>query len=108
MGTFLLFDKILEFHNNYPNIEISVVTGGTKKLMSLLDNHDVDFVIDMSPVDVKLDEDIIVKEIMKVNYKFVVHKDSSINIKSINELIDKQLVLPIRGTSNRKDLDNVF
>lgn len=108
VGTFLLFDKILEFHNNYPNIEISVVTGGTKKLMNLLNNHDVDFVIDMSPVDVKLDEDIIIKEIMKVNYRFVVHKDSSINIKSINELVDKQLVLPIKGTANRKDLDKVF
>ena len=31
VGTFYLFEKIVEFHNKYPNIEINIITGGTTK-----------------------------------------------------------------------------
>ena len=46
VGAFFLFDKIIDFHKKYPNIEITIITGGTAKLLGLLDTHQVDFVID--------------------------------------------------------------
>lgn len=109
VGTFLLFDKIIEFHNMYPNIEISVVTGSTSKLIELLETHVVDFVIDTAPINIDLDEGIKVKELMEVSYKFIVSSNSEYKgVESIKDLKDKQLILPIKGTANRKDLDDVF
>lgn len=112
IGSFFLFDKIISFHKQYPNIEITIITGSTSHLMSLLDSHKVDFVIDTSPINVKLDENIKIKELKKVNYCFVVNKNTKLltpsEIKSLADLKCKPLVLPIPGTANRNDLDEVL
>ena len=50
IGSFFLFDKIINFHKKYPNIEITIITGSTSNLISLLDSHKFDFVIDTSPL----------------------------------------------------------
>ena len=109
IGSFFLFDKIIDFHKNYPNIEVTIITGGTTELISLLDSHKVDFVIDTSPINVRLDDSIKVKELKKVHYCFIINKNTTIldsaEIKSIKDLQKYPLILPIPGTSNRKDLD---
>jgi len=108
IGSFFLFDKIIDFHNKYNNIEITIITGSTSKLIGLLETHKVDFVIDTSPIDVELDEGYKVKELDEVNYSFIVKSDSNTNINSIKELSNKQLILPIKDTANRNDLDQIF
>jgi len=108
IGSFFLFDKIIDFHNKYNNIEITIITGSTSKLIELLETHKVDFVIDTSPIDVELDEGYKVKELDEVNYSFIVKSDSNTNINSIKELSNKQLILPIKDTANRNDLDQIF
>src|SRR5574344_649945 len=45
IGSFFLFDKIINFHLKYPNIEITIITGSTTNLIQLLDSHKIDFVI---------------------------------------------------------------
>lgn len=108
VGSFFLFDKIIDFHNKYPNIEISIITGSTTKLLDLLNSHKVDFVIDTSPINIQ-DKDIIIKKLTTVNYAFIASKNININnIKSINDLKKVQLILPIPGTANRNDLDKLF
>ena len=112
IGSFFLFDKIINFHKEYPNIEITIITGSTSKLISLLDSHKVDFVIDTSPIDVRLDEGMKVTKLDEVQYCFVVKKDTTnIEYKKISKLSDlknKPLILPIPGTSNRNDLDELL
>ena len=112
IGSFFLFDKIINFHKKYPNIEITIITGSTSKLISLLDSHKVDFVIDTSPINVRLDEGMKVTKLDEVQYCFVVKKDTkSIEYKKISKLSDlknKPLILPIPGTSNRNDLDELL
>lgn len=112
IGSFFLFDKIINFHKKYPNIEITIITGSTSKLISLLDSHKVDFVIDTSPINVKLDEGMKVTKLDEVQYCFVVKKDTkNIEYKNINKLSDLKnipLILPIPGTSNRNDLDELL
>lgn len=112
IGSFFLFDKIINFHKKYPNIEITIITGSTSKLISLLDSHKVDFVIDTSPIDVRLDEGMKVTKLDEVQYCFVVKKDTkNIEYKKISKLSDlknKPLILPIPGTSNRNDLDELL
>lgn len=111
IGSFYLFDSIVEFHKNYPNIEITIMTGTSTKLMSFLDKHIVDFAIDTAPVSTN-DADIIVKPLTTVNYSFIVKKGTKIKginkIKSLKDLSDKQLILPIPNTANRNDLDELF
>ena len=71
IGSFLLFDKIVAFHKKYPNIEITIITGGTHTLIDLLNSHEVDFVIDTSPIDVKLNKGITVTKLKEVKYIFM-------------------------------------
>lgn len=112
IGSFFLFDKIIDFHNTYPNIEITTVTGSTSKLIKLLETHKVDFVIDTSPIDVRLEEGIKVKKLKKVNYCFVINKNTTLidinKIKSITDVVKYPLILPIPNTANRNDLDEVL
>ena len=111
IGSFFLFDKIIQFHNIYPKIEITIITGSTSNLINLLDSHKVDFVIDTSPIDVKLNDGIQVTKLDEVSYCFVVKKNSTIdyhNIHTLKDLKDKPLILPISSTANRRDLDDMF
>ena len=89
IGTFFLFDKIIDFHKQYPNIEITIITGSTSNLINLLDSHKVDFVIDTSPINIKLDSEIKITKLEEVKYCFVVKKDTKyIDYKNIKTLKD--------------------
>ena len=111
IGSFFLFDKIIDFHKKYPNIEITIITGSTTKLLKLLDSYSVDFIIDTSPITVN-DNNIIIKGLKEVNYCFVAHKDTKIfdytKITSIKDLEKYPLILPIPGTANRNDLEQLL
>lgn len=105
VGTFYLFDKVIDFHNRYPNIEITIVTGGTSKLLSLLDSHEIDFVVDTFPIH-DLKDGMEVKELLEVENCFVKKKNSKFNnIKTNKDLEKYPLILPIKGTENRNNLD---
>ncbi len=109
IGSFFLFDKIINFHSKYPNIEITIITGTTTKLIELLETHQIDFVIDSAPINITLDSDYIKKKLDTVSYAFFTKNDSIYsNIKSIKELTNKPLILPIKNTANRISLDELF
>lgn len=112
VGSFFLFDKIMDFHKKYPNIEITIITGSTSNLINLLDTHKVDFVIDTSPINVRLDEGMKITKLKEVQYCFIVKKDTTLlnscDINSINDLKNHPLILPIPGTANRNDLDTLL
>ena len=112
VGSFFLFDKIIAFHKKYPNIEITIITGSTANLINLLDSHKVDFVIDTSPINVKLAKGMKVKLLKEVSYAFVIKKDTKKvgykKIKELKDLKDKSLILPIPNTANRNDLDELL
>lgn len=109
IGSFFLFDKIIDFHNQFPNIEITIITGSTSYLIELLDTHKVDFVIDTSPINVTLDEGMKVVKLKKVQYCFIVNKNTKLvdtdQIHQLRDLEKYPLILPIPGTANRNDLD---
>lgn len=105
IGSFYLFDHIINFHNDYPNIEVTIITGSTTKLLSLLESHEVDFIIDTPPFK-SLDKNKTLIKLDTVNYCFISKEKS--NITSVKDLEDKQLILPIPKTENRNKLDLVF
>lgn len=110
IGSFYIFEDIANFHKKYPNIEITIISKTTTQLLKLLERHEIDFIIDTSPINSKID-DIVIKPLIEVENCFVVRSDSSIStekIKSIKDLSYYPLVLPIKGTDNRKQLDKIF
>lgn len=110
IGSFYIFEDITNFHKKYPNIEITLISKTTTQLLKLLEQHEIDFIIDTSPINTKIDN-IVIKPLIEVNNCFVIKADSSISIdeiKSISDLVNYPLVLPIKGTDNRKQLDKIF
>lgn len=112
IGSFFLFDKIIDFHQKYPNIEVTIITGSTTKLIQLLDSHQVDFVIDTSPIDISLNNNIRSQKLKTVEYCFIANKNTKDinlnNITSLSDLKNMPLILPIPGTANRNDLDDLL
>ena len=110
IGSFYIFEDITNFHKKYPNIEITIISKTTTQLLKLLERHEIDFIIDTSPINTKIDN-IMIQPLIEVNNCFVIKADSSIfidKIKSISDLANYPLVLPIKGTDNRKQLDKIF
>lgn len=105
IGSFYLFDHIIKFHNDYPNVEVTIITGSTTKLLSLLESHEVDFIIDTPPFK-NLDKNKTIIKLDNVNYCFISKEKR--NITSVKELENEQLILPIPKTENRNKLDLVF
>lgn len=110
IGSFYIFEDITNFHKKYPNIEITIISKTTTQLLKLLECHEIDFIIDTSPINSKI-EDIVIKPLIEVKNCFVVKADTTImidKITSIKDLENYPLVLPIKGTDNRKQLDKIF
>lgn len=110
IGSFYIFDNITKFHKTYPNIEITIISKTTKELLSLLERHEIDFIIDTSPIITDI-ENIIIKPLKNIKNVFIINSESYIDyskIKTLKDIYKYPLVLPIKGTNNRNELDKVF
>ena len=112
ISSFLLSNEIKDFHNKYPNIEISITNGTRGYLLDLLNKHQIDFAIYANSIidDIK-DKDLDIVDLYSVKYTFFCKKEDYEkykNIKSIKDLENIPLVLPIQGTNNRKYLEEVL
>ena len=110
IGTFFVFDSISKFHKIYPNIEITIISSSTKSLLKKLKLHEIDFIIDSSPIN-DVQEDVIIRPLKKVDNCFIVSKkyeDKIKNIKSLKDIENYPLILPVPNTSNRSNLDLLF
>lgn len=110
IASFFFFDKIIDFHNKYPNIEIKLISGSTHQLLELIDKHEIDLIIDTAPINTS-NMDLTVIDLFEVKYAFICKKeqyDKYKHIKSIKDLEEIPLIIPPKGTSNRKKLDQLF
>ena len=109
IASFFFFDKIVDFHNKYPNIEITLINGSTRQLLEQLDKHVIDFIIDTGPIKTN-NSDLDIIKLLTVKYSFICKKENydDYDVKSIKDLEKYSLVLPVLGTSNRKALDELF
>jgi DNA-binding transcriptional LysR family regulator len=110
IASFFFFDKIIDFHNKYPNIEIKLISGSTHQLLELIDKHEIDLIIDTAPINTS-NMDLTVIDLFEVKYAFICNKeqyDKYKHIKSIKDLEEIPLIIPPKGTSNRKKLDQLF
>ena len=113
ISSFFFFDKVIDFYNKYPNIEINLMNGSRGYLLGLMDKHQIDFIIYSSPIkdDIRNKDNLSVEKLYSVKYSFFCRKedyDKYKNIKSIKDLNNIPLVLPLPGTNHRKYLDEVL
>ena len=108
IASFFLLDHIKEFHSKYPNIIITIISRSSSELMELLRTHVVDFVIDASPIVVE-DKDICVKTIKEVEHCFFVNaNEKTSDIKTLKDLVNKSVILPVPRSSHRRLLEKTL
>ncbi|MBO5179821.1 MAG: LysR family transcriptional regulator [Clostridia bacterium] len=110
IGRFFIFDKIAEFHKLYPNIQISIISRPSSEIMTLLANHEIDFAIDSSPIDITY-ANLKIVPLGKVKHCFFANKNSKIKgidkIEKLSDLKDLPLVLPVSRSFHRKALNKL-
>lgn len=108
IATFYLFDSLDEFHKKYPNIEITIISKSTSDLLDLLRSHEIDFMIDSEPVYTR-DTSITIKHIKNLHNSFIAAPDfDTSGISNLNDLENIPVIIPIKGTANRQNLDEVL
>ena len=112
ISSFYFMDKIIDFYKKYPNIEITLINGNRESLLDLLNKHQLDFFIYSSPIieDIK-DDNIEVVKLYPIKYTFFCRTDEYDkykNIKTIKDIENVPLVLPVPGSNNRRFLDEVL
>lgn len=106
IASFYIFDKIKKFHKDYPQIEVSIISRCTAELIKLLENHEIDFVIDTSPISGN-EKELCIEELIHVNHCFVCLSSDSYQATSLKDLENYPLILPVPITSHRKRLNEV-
>ena len=108
IGTFYLFDFIDDFHREYPNIEISIISNGTDNLLKKLSTHEIDFIIDSSPI-ITNNDNIVIKPLTKVDNCFISKRGYFKTLpKSLKDLTNIPMILPIGKTANRENLNQLL
>lgn len=109
IGRFFLFPYLEEFHKKYPNIEINISSRNTKELINLLENNDIDFVLDTSPIDTDYNN-LFIEPLMELEHCFVCSKDYSVKNKfmKIKDLKQYSLILPVNRSTPRKQLNKLL
>lgn len=106
IASFYIFEKIRKFHDDYPDIEVSIISRCTAELIKLLESHEIDIVIDTSPIDGN-EKELVIEEKIKVPHCFVKRKEDNITAKSIKDLENVSLILPVPRSSHRKRLNEL-
>lgn len=104
LTTYFLMEKIEQVKKDYPNINITIVCEvNTNKMMELLKNHDVDFII----TDVNVENNNIETEELTVINNIFVSKTPMI-ISNIKEIEDLNCILNLENTRTTKKLKELL
>lgn len=108
IASFYLVDKIIEYHNKYPKIEITIINRPSYELLKLLNNNRIDFIIDISSYKDELDS-YNVKDLSDLEHCFVTLNNENIlpdkTEYTLSDLKNVPLILPVNHSSHRKILN---
>ena len=102
-----LLDKVGKFREKYPNVNFKFNDHSTLTLIEALEKHEVDFVIDSSPIATPYNN-LKILPISNLNTCFIKSKNNDVDIKKLSDLEDKNLIMPIERSSLRKNLSKVL
>jgi len=106
IGKFFLFPFVEKFHKQYPNIEINIISRNTEEMIEFLENNNIDFMMDTSPINTVYNNLKIVPLLYLENC-FITNNEEETKIKTVKELNDCNLILPVKRSTPRKQLDSM-
>lgn len=106
IGEFFLFPFVEKFHEEYPNIEINIISRNTEEMIEFLESNGIDFMIDTSPITSKYNN-LKIEPLFDLENFFISKKKISKPAISFKELNNYNLVLPVKRSTPRKELDAV-
>ena len=98
-----LLEKINNFRIKFPNVTFKIVDLSTLELIESLEKHELDFVIDASPINT-LYNNLKIQPIYKLDTCFIKSKENEKNYKKITDLQNECIIMPISSSSLRKNL----
>ena len=107
IGSFFLFEYIEKFKKDFPNIKIKIVSRSTNEMIEQLESHEIDFMIDSSPVDTKYNN-VIVEKLVTFPNSFIANKKYDENMNSLKDFEDEPFILPVNRSSRRKELESLL
>lgn len=106
IGEFFLFPFVEKFHQEYPNIEINIISRNTEEMIKFLENNTIDFIIDTSPIE-SIYNNLEIKPLFDLKNCFISKKFISNEPISLDKLKDYNLILPVGRSTPRKELNKV-
>ncbi|MCH5166301.1 MAG: LysR family transcriptional regulator [Erysipelotrichales bacterium] len=107
IASFYLYEKIKDFHANYPQIEISLISRPTNDLIKLLENHEIDFIIESSPIQAN-EKELHIENLLHWYYGFVALSSDDFDIKRLSDLENTPVILPIEKSFDRQRLNEIL
>lgn len=108
ISTFFVSDVVKQFMSLHPNIVIKMANHGNEKLFSLIEQHSLDLLV--VPKSSAIPNDLKVVPIDKEEYCFCYSKSkfSKVSVTQLEELTKLPLLLPVKTTEARKNIDEFF
>lgn len=98
-----LLEKINSFRSVFPNVMFRIIDLSTLELIEGLERHELDFVVDASPINTPYNN-LRIQPIHKLDTCFIKSKENNKIYKKINDLEGECIVMPIAKSSLRKNL----
>ncbi len=98
-----LLEKINNFRSLFPNVMFKIVDLSTLELIEGLEKHELDFVVDASPINTPYNN-LRIQPIYKLDTCFIKSKENNKTYNKITDLEDECIVMPISRSSLRKNL----
>ena len=98
-----LLEKINNFRKLFHNVMFRIVDLSTLELIEGLEKHELDFVVDASPINTPYNN-LRIQPIYKLDTCFIKSKENNKVYNKITDLEDECIVMPISRSSLRKNL----
>ena len=105
IGKFFLFPLVEKFHKEYPNIEINIISRNTEQMIEALENNNIDFMLDTSPIE-SIYNNLEIHTLLDLENCFI-SKNKIYKEMSLKDLNDYKLILPVKRSTPRKQLDYI-
>lgn len=106
IGEFFLFPFVEKFHQDYPNIEINIISRNTEEMIEFLENNNIDFMIDTSPIN-SIYNNLEIIPLLDLENCFISKNEISKEEIELKDLKKYNLILPVKRSTPRKELDFV-
>ena len=102
-----LLDKIAKYRLLHPKVAFKILDLSTLGLIEALEKHEVDFIIDASPVT-SLYNNLKILPIYNLDTCFIKSKENKKEINKLYDLTNECIVMPVIRSSLRKNINKVL